>query len=1108
MSKAARASAGLCVVIAVIACASVEDRAEPIGDRGDAIINGTAITDPVQVETSKNVHMRVVQGGAQCSQGSGTLLTNDWVLTAWHVVRNDCNPTVCLTQVQPNEIDVTLGDITLGHQSRKPDRFVLHPRAGAHNCFGNPDTDIALVHLASPFSLEGSTAGHFRPITDLETPNLLQKGTTCLGYGRDALCGSAGPPLRLADFVVQPYPPPSPYTTLSPASIGFTVMKGGGVTHDDLGTGLLPYKGDSGGPCIDPNDPIKGKEDVLGVIQSVDGDRGFTCPSGASELDPRFTRIVAASAFRDFARAVLASAMPPVQMDINFDGHLDTFFIKELAGHLFVEVQLGGPGGVVFTLPPTGIPKILPAGSDRAMIQHGDFDKDGIQDLFAYINGVPLYLPGVIGFNPATPVPTNLSLVSSYQYVAPRDVNKDGTDDLVAVQSDGTEHIYLGQAGKGLTSAAHLFPRGFRFFEPDDEESFAISAPSFSKKLSFSTPGSIKATKGLVYLVSKDADGTLYKDELDLNLDGEAGLPTPEAADAYGFAMAWGNFSKSASGLAELVTGAPGRAVGTVKNAGVVQWMRYNPAKSTAPFVDSKSVDRATFGEKPSQWAGRSSRLPPSLTQRSHRQACTPEHEPQAQRQRVRERAHGDGLPPRQRREHQAVEQRFGAEGPELGHDQHRGVGQPELREDEPDGGVAEHVGRRDRRDAPPAGFRAVEEPGRQRELAPQRQQKRPGPQIDVGQARSPARTCSIARTILAVLLPRPAGVGCLTGVVTPGLGRSGHGGLPDGVAQGRFDASPVERALRRRRGPRRTRAASAPAGGRGSPGPRTGEEASRTRGRAARQSGGPARGPAPQGRGDPPGRRVSGRARDRARRGRSAGQGRAPGEAARARATHAPLPRPGTARQSARGGGAPGSAGVPGGVAGDLLRQGAPGQPAHAARVRRAGPGRACACRGDQAPFGQERESSRDARRGASRRRAAASLRWRRGRSDSNSGFALSRLVFAAAPCLRRGCCRDALGERQAKIPTCRAECAGPPLRVSPSGDFQGSSRSAFAGVLVGLGLSGGSRPKRASFGRLLLPGQRKSSQSDSTSSSPSSVVQRSTCSSSRSTRVSTALS
>ncbi|MCL4753612.1 MAG: VCBS repeat-containing protein [Myxococcales bacterium] len=600
MSKAARASAGLCVVIAVIACASVEDRAEPIGDRGDAIINGTAITDPVQVEVSKNVHLRTIQGGAQCSQGSGTLLTNEWVLTAWHVVSNACGG--ACAAVQPNEVDVTLGDITLGHQSRKADRFVFHPRVGAHNCFGNPDTDIALVHLASPFNLAGSTTGHFRPISDLDTPNLFLKPTTCFGYGRSALCGSAGPPLRFADFVVRPYPAPFPYTTQPPASVGFTVMKGGGVTHDDLGTGVMPYSGDSGGPCIDPNDPIKGKEDVLGVIQSVDGDRGFTCPSGASELDPRFTRIVAASAFRDFARAVLASAMPPVQMDINFDGHLDTFFIKELAGHLFVEVQLGGPGGVVFTLPPTGIPKILPAGSDRAMIQHGDFDKDGIQDLFAYINGVPLYLPGVIGFNPATPVPTNLSLVSSYQYVAPRDVNKDGTDDLVAVQSDGTEHIYLGQAGKGLTSAAHLFPRGFRFFEPDDEESFAISAPSFSKKLSFSTPGSIKATKGLVYLVSKDADGTLYKDELDLNLDGEAGLPTPEAADAYGFAMAWGNFSKSASGLAELVTGAPGRAVGTVKNAGVVQWMRYNPAKSTAPFVDSKSVDRATFGEKPSQW--------------------------------------------------------------------------------------------------------------------------------------------------------------------------------------------------------------------------------------------------------------------------------------------------------------------------------------------------------------------------------------------------------------------------------------------------------------------------------------------------------------------------
>lgn len=244
--------------------------------------------------------------------------------------------------------------------------------------------------------------------------------------------------------------------------------------------------------------------------------------------------------------------------DLDFDGAADDAVEVRTSSTNTIEIVVSYDNGAITI--PFNTP--IPVGSAPfAGTYFGDFDANGFADIVATI---PETLPPrclCISTAQHRPI-SSFTSVPAWQASGPYEnltvgrFNNDSIDDVAASKFDGTEDVFLGQAGKGLTTPAHLFPRGFRFFAADDAESYAM-APSFSKKLSFSTPGSIKATPGTIYLMLKDAQGTQYHDAFDLSVDGTAGMPTSEPADAYGSAMAWGNFSKNAQGLADLVTGAP-----------------------------------------------------------------------------------------------------------------------------------------------------------------------------------------------------------------------------------------------------------------------------------------------------------------------------------------------------------------------------------------------------------------------------------------------------------------------------------------------------------------------------------------------------------------------
>lgn len=346
-------------------------------------------------------------------------------------------------------------------------------------------SDAALIETSTTFKVAGDPF-HERRITRKATSDFYNSKLTCYGmgpgaakpYGSDPNKYAAGV-LRKADFTAMKFPHPlsSGADKLGQLSWPnmFAISRGGeveaGPFQDDAGEHLpITVRGDSGGPCIAHTTGTAG--DIVGIDHA-----GSDNKSGGYDA-PEWAHFSAASGFRDFVDCRLKQRNTGIWCDADGDGVADdkARIGKSALNTLTFVVEFNnGAQKVEFdTLVPASL-------ADVGCLIPGDFDADGDADLLSTIGAAISAIPAY--FNGAAASSFSFSKVAAWQPAGPYSYytvgrfDGDAVDDVRAVRFDGSEDVFLGEKNVGLTTPAHFMPRGFNWYGPGDEETFAISAP-------------------------------------------------------------------------------------------------------------------------------------------------------------------------------------------------------------------------------------------------------------------------------------------------------------------------------------------------------------------------------------------------------------------------------------------------------------------------------------------------------------------------------------------------------------------------------------------------------------------------------------------------------
>jgi hypothetical protein len=517
--------AGLFGILVALGCNEQGVRDETVARQ--AVVNGNT-------GSPTNLNQAKVRATIACTNGSlvtgiigtASFLTNEWLLTAAHVV--DGQNGSC-TNGTPRADGVTVEfDTQTGPDRPVVDAVIIHPRYKRQG-----HTDMALLHVDRPFQLNGSTTGYQRPISTLPIAGMLGSLTRCVGYGRSSLTSNDSGTLRFADFTIG-RSPDAPETN-------FGIFKGGGAASSDTGSGIILGEGDSGGGCVKLSGP-SGAQEIFGINRSNDiRPRCATdadCPNSgtcdvAAEMcttnDPRHSNIQAAASFRDFTNAVLGAKSMPVQVDFDGDGIVDnTMIVRSIGGFFFIEFQ---PAIGLPSLIPTGLPD-LPIVSDTiqsfASLNTGDFNNDQISDVLALVGGFAFYFNSDLGaIDLANPFNGQIEVsgTEGFAFSTVKDLNGDGFDDAELVRADGTSRLFFG--GPSGLGGATPPPSFGPDFDGDGLEDIAMNAPG----------ATIPPISGGVHILFGNNSVDSWWGDV------TAG-PDSEDNDFFGRTLAWGNFDE------------------------------------------------------------------------------------------------------------------------------------------------------------------------------------------------------------------------------------------------------------------------------------------------------------------------------------------------------------------------------------------------------------------------------------------------------------------------------------------------------------------------------------------------------------------------------------